>query len=63
MAEAERLRITDRLSKANAAVEQLKGDLDNLKAQLYDTMERAQQTELQKDEQIRDLQNLLEDTK
>ena len=63
MAEAERVRITDRLSKANAANEQLKTDLDGLKAQLYDTMEKAQQTELQKDEQIKDLENVLEDSK
>merc|ERR1719220_298214 len=63
LAEAERVRITDRLSKSNQANEQLKSDLDGLKGQLYDTMEKAQQTELQKDEQIKDLENTLEDTK
>ena len=63
LAEAERLRITDRLNKSNAANDQLKTDQDALKNQLYDTMEKAQQTELKKDEQIKDLQNLLEDTK
>ena len=63
LAEAERVRITDRLNKSNQANEQLKGDVDGLKGQLYDTMEKAQQTELKKDEQIKDLENVLEDTK